>query len=86
MESVHDVVLAEENKIAEEYVYEDSLDCRQETAMEKLFHGSGVMDAAISVITSLQLLAWKRTELLNVMRQPGQERGLGENSHMYMYG
>ena len=27
MESVHDVVLAE-NKIAEEYVYEDSLDCR----------------------------------------------------------
>lgn len=40
METVHDVVLAEENKIAEEYVYEDSLGCKQETAMEKLFHGS----------------------------------------------
>lgn len=28
METVHDVVLAEENKIAEEYVYEDSLGCK----------------------------------------------------------
>lgn len=86
METVHDVVLAEENKIAEKYVYEDSLGCRQQTAMEKLFHGSGVMDAANSIITLLQLLAQKRTELLNVMRQPGQERGSGENSYMYMYG
>ena len=74
-------ILAEQNQIAEEYVYQDSLGYKWQTTTEKLFHGSGAMDVANSVITSLQFLDQRRTEL-QLKKIPGQDSDWSDCGHM----